>query len=116
MNTPRNSINLNYRSSYSLILTDECISDLLCEYLKETLPKYFNKNFTLLSVKNNPLMKGLVDKDLADFCYDYNGVLITADKGFFNKYLGYKIFYYDGLSWRKIVQKTVKYLTINSLN
>jgi hypothetical protein len=38
-------------------------------------------------------MKGMKDKDLADFCYDYNGVLITADKKFFNKYLGYKLFY-----------------------
>jgi hypothetical protein len=38
-------------------------------------------------------MKGMKDKDLADFCYDYNDVLITADKKFFNKYLGYKLFY-----------------------
>ncbi len=72
-------------------------------------------DFTLIQVKNNPLMKGMNDKDLADYCYDYNGVLITNDSKFFSHYLGYKIFYKKGIFWSKILQKSIKYLGLNSL-
>jgi hypothetical protein len=107
-------LNHNYRSPYNLILLDECIPYDLYNYLKENLHKYFTKDFTILSVNYESKMKEMNDKDLADFCYDYNGVLVTSDLYFFNKYHGYKIFYSKNMSWNKIIQKSVKFLTINS--
>ena len=105
----------NYKSNYNMILLDECICDDLYYYLKDNLPKRFNKKFTIISVNDEPSMKEMQDKDLADFCYDYNGVLITSDKDFFSKYLGFKI-YYEKINRIKVLQKTAKYLKINSSN
>ncbi|MFA5332973.1 MAG: hypothetical protein WC376_00565 [Candidatus Nanoarchaeia archaeon] len=105
-----------YKSRYNLILIDECVCPELKDYLLCNISKYFKKKFTLLSVNHEPKMKGMNDRDLSDLCYDYNGVLITADKDFFNTYLGYKILYYEGLNWNKIIQKSAKFLKINSLN
>jgi hypothetical protein len=45
-------LNHKYKSHYNLILLDECIIDDIFIYLKENLPKYFNEDFTIISVKN----------------------------------------------------------------
>jgi len=111
----------SYKSPHNLILLDECIMDDLANYLSLSLKNYCKKKeakfkeFSIIKVKNNPLMKGMNDKDLADFCYDYNGVLITNDRDFFNSYLGYKIFFKKGVYYSKVLQKSIKYLGLNAL-
>lgn len=110
----------SYKSPHNLLLLDECINESLADYLYKSLKEYcmkkdsLFKDFYIIQVKNNPLMEGMNDKDLADYCYDYNGVLITNDSKFFSHYLGYKILAKKGVCWNKIAQKSIKYLGINS--
>jgi len=111
----------SYRSKYSLILLDECVLDELSDYIKDNIENYLTKygiklkNLSIITVKHNPLMEGMLDKDLADMCYDYNGVLITSDRKFFKEYLGYKILFYKCSSLGKILQKTARFLENNSI-
>ncbi len=74
-----------------MILIDENITSRLGNYLRK---KGLEE---VISVSNNRALRGVSDYFLGEFCRDYNGILITADRDFYEHYKGPKIFIENGL-------------------
>ncbi|MDD4353237.1 MAG: hypothetical protein PHN56_02140 [Candidatus Nanoarchaeia archaeon] len=103
-------LNYNYKKPIKFILADACIPKELCRYIEINMFKHSPKKYIFMHACLDSVMEEMSDYGLNDFCYYYNGMLLTADKGFFSKYKSHKLFYYEGLSWNKVLQKTAKYI------
>lgn len=76
------------------VLVDECVGIKFGEYLKS---KGLEE---VISVQEEESMRGMRDVDLGVFAQEYDMILVTRDKEFFNNYMGKKV-YFKQKNWRK---------------